>query len=117
MWRRTRLTPQDVDIAQVYDGFSIYTPMWLDALKLVPAKQTGAFLADGEHTLEGRLPVNTSGGQLSAGRLHGFGFLHEACVQLWGLGGERQVKKPPELAAIGVGGGPLGGCMLLSRRS
>ena len=37
-------------------------------------------------------------GQLSAGRLHGYGFLHEACVQLWGEGGERQVTGPPRVA-------------------
>ena len=41
---------------------------------------------------DGVLPLNTHGGQLSSGRLHGYGFLHEACVQLWGEGGERQVR-------------------------
>src|SRR5690606_5534738 len=117
LWQRTRLTPADVDIAQVYDGFSIYVPMWLNALQLVAAKDTGAFLAEGGHSLAGRLPINTGGGQLSPGRLHGFGHLHEACVQLWGLGGERQVNKHLEVAAVGVGGGPLGGCMLLSRHN
>ena len=37
------------------------------------------------------MPLNTSGGQLSGGRLHGFGLIHEACVQLRGEGGERQI--------------------------
>ncbi len=44
------------------------------------------------------LPVNTHGNQLSAGRLHGFGFLHEACLQLRGRGGDRQVPGDPEVA-------------------
>ena len=65
--------------------------------------------------LEGELPLNTQGGQLSAGRLHGYGFLHEACVQLWGEGGERQVAGAPRVAAVAAGGGPLASCMLLRR--
>jgi hypothetical protein len=60
-------------------------------------------------------PLNTHGGQLSAGRLHGFGFLHEACVQLWGEGGDRQVPGDPEVAVAAAGGGPLAGCLLLTR--
>ncbi|MGI9589871.1 MAG: thiolase family protein, partial [Myxococcota bacterium] len=43
------------------------------------------------------------------------GFLHEACVQLWGEGGARQVAGDPEVALAAAGGGPLGGCLLLTR--
>ena len=52
--------------------------------------------------------------QIRGGRLHGYGFLHEACAQLWGEGGERQVQN----ARVGVaaaGGGPIGGCLLIRR--
>jgi hypothetical protein len=63
----------------------------------------------------GALPLNTHGGQLSAGRLHGYGFLHEACVQLWGEGGERQVEPRPEVAVAAAGGGPLAASLLLTR--
>ena len=72
-------------------------------------------VSDGALELGGRLPTNTHGGQLSAGRLHGYGFLHEACVHLWGEGGARQVGGDPRVGVAAAGGGPLGGCMLLAR--
>lgn len=114
MWQRTDLRPDDVDIAQLYDGFTMLTIMWLEALGFCKKGEGGAFIEGGERiALEGRLPLNTSGGQLSEGRMHGYGFVHEACLQLRRAAGERQVKKPVNVAAVGSGGGPLGGCMLL----
>ncbi|NYI78359.1 thiolase family protein [Nocardioides panzhihuensis] len=117
LWKNTSLTPADVDVAQLYDGFSFLTVMWLEALGFAEHGQVGKLIEGGERiALEGELPLNTSGGQLSGGRLHGMGFLHEACVQLWGEGGERQVGNDPDVAVVGVGGGPVAGSMLLSTR-
>lgn len=119
LWEHTTLTPADVDMAQIYDGFSFLTVMWLEALGFCEHGKVGDFLGEqggGPISLDGPLPINTSGGQLSGGRLHGMGFLHEACVQLWGEGGDRQAPKTPEVVAVGVGGGPVAGSMLLSSR-
>ncbi len=116
MWGRTTLRPADVDIAELYDGFSYLTLQWLEALGFCEHGAAGRFVEDGERiSLSGELPLNTQGGQLSGGRLHGVGMLHEACVQLWGQAGERQVASEPAVAAVAAGGGPVAGCMLLTR--
>jgi acetyl-CoA acetyltransferase len=115
LWEHTDLRPGDVDLAQLYDGFSFLTVMWLEALGFCEHGKVGEFVEGGDRiALDGPLPLNTSGGQLSGGRLHGMGFLHEACVQLWGEGGDRQAPNTPETAVVGVGGGPVAGAMLLS---
>ena len=121
LWTRTAITPADVDVVELYDGFSFITLCWLEALGFCKKGEGGAFIDGGERIArEGLLPLNTHGGQLSAGRLHGYGFLHEACAQLWGEAGDRQVVRPggrrPEVGVAAAGGGPLGGCLLLSNR-
>ena len=117
LWQRTDLKPGDIDLANLYDGFSILTLVWLEALGFCGRGESGAFVEGGHHiALNGTLPLNTGGGQLSAGRLHGFGLLWESCIQLWGEGGERQVAGNPAVALTAAGGGPLAGCMLLTRQ-
>jgi len=116
LWTRTDLKPSDVDVAELYDGFSFLSLSWLEALGFCAVGEGGAFIEGGQRIArDGELPLNTHGGQLSAGRLHGYGFLHEACVQLWGEGGERQVANRPAVAAVAAGGGNTCGCMLLTR--
>jgi len=115
MWSRTDYKPKDVDFAQLYDGFSYLTLAWLEALGFCARGEGGDFVEGGHRiALDGELPINTSGGQLSAGRLHGLGFLHEAVVQLRGEGGARQVKGHPKLAVVSNGGGPLNCSALLA---
>ncbi len=114
MWNRTDIKPSDVDVSSLYDGFSIQVPLWLEAFGFCGRGEAKDFIADGNIRIGGRYPVNTGGGQLSAGRLHGFGLLHEACVQLWGEGEGRQVAQA-RVAVCGMGGGPLAGAMLLAR--
>lgn len=113
LWSRTDLKPKDVGSAQMYDGFSILTMLWLEGLGLCPRGESGAFIEGGARIArDGQLPVNTNGGQLSGGRTHGLGYVHEACAQLWGRGGERQIA-PHQVAIAAAGGGPLGGSVLL----
>jgi acetyl-CoA acetyltransferase len=111
------MRPSDVDLVELYDGFSILAVMWLEALGFCGHGEGGSFIEGGGRIArDGELPLNTHGGQLSAGRLHGYGFLHEACTQLWGEGGPRQVATPnPQIAVAAAGGGNTAGALLLSR--
>ena len=116
LWERTDLKPSDVDVAECYDGFSFIALAWLEALGFCGRGEGGPFVEGGKRiALDGEIPLNTQGGQLSAGRLHGYGFLHEACTQLWGEGGDRQVPGDPQVGVAAAGGGPLGGVLLLTR--
>src|SRR5262249_59912941 len=99
---------------ELYDGFSFLTLAWLEALGFCGRGESGAFVEGGRLELGGALPTNTWGGQLSGGRLHGYGFLAEAIRQLRGECGARQVSDC-EVAVVANGGGPIAGCMLLTR--
>ena len=92
LWTRTDLTPTDIDMAQLYDGFTFNCLSWIEALGFCGKGEAKDFLAGGTNIArDGVLPLNTHGGQLSSGRLHGYGFIHEAVTQLRGQAGERQV--------------------------
>jgi len=113
MWSRTDLKPKDIDTAHLYDGFTWLTMAWLEALGICGEGESGAFIEGGERiSLSGELPINTNGGQLSEGRMHGFGHLHEAVLQLRGHAGDRQVPDV-RVSAVGNGGGNFGGALLL----
>ena len=112
LWGRTELAPKDVDVAQIYDGFSILTLLWLEAMQLCGRGEAAEFVAGGTRIgLGGKLPLNTWGGQLSGGRLHGYGHTHEACMQLWGRGGGRQVAGA-KVCAVANGGYGYGALLL-----
>ena len=118
MWTRTDLKPSDVQLLEAYDGFSFITLSWIEALGFCKVGEGGPFIDGGTRIArDGQLPVNTHGGQLSAGRLHGYGFLHEAATQMWGEGGARQVERVPEIAVAAAGGGNTCGCLLLVKDS
>ena len=113
LWSRTELTPADVDCAQLYDGFSVITFQWLEALGLCPPGQAGPFIAEGNTRLGGSLPVNTDGGAINVGRRHGANFCIESVRQLRGKSGVRQVDGA-EVAVWANAVGPFSGAMLLT---
>ena len=115
LWAYCDYRPEDVDTAQLYDGFSFQALAWLEGLGFCEPGEGGRFIEGGHRIgLDGELPLNTFGGQLGAGRLHGFGFAHESVVQLRGLGGARQIPGAPKVAVAASGGGPLATALLLT---
>ena len=115
LWTRTDLRPAEVDIAELYDGFSFNCLSWIEALGFCEIGEAKDFLDGGKNIArEGLLPVNTHGGQLSHGRTHGMGLVHEAVVQLRGDGGQRQVADAA-IAVVTTGGLTPGGVLLLRR--
>jgi acetyl-CoA acetyltransferase len=115
MWSRTDLKPSDVDVANLYDGFSVLSLFWLEGLGFCGKGESGPFVEGGERiALDGELPLATGGGQLSAGRLHAFGHLHEVCLQLRGQAQGRQVAGA-KVGVASAGAGPLASCLLLRR--
>jgi acetyl-CoA acetyltransferase len=115
LWSRTDLRPSDVDVGGIYDGFSILTLLWLEALGFCGKGESGSFVEGGKRIgLTGQLPLSTGGGQLSAGRLHSFGHLTEAVRQLRGTAGDRQVPDA-NVAVVSSGAGPLASALLLTR--
>ena len=103
-------------MAELYDGFSFLSLLWLEAMGFCGRGEAASFIEGGHRiALDGELPIATGGGQLSSGRLHGLGHVLEAVTQLRGLGGERQVPNDPSVAAVTMGGGPIASAALLVR--
>lgn len=116
LWKRTDYTVKDVDTVQFYDGFAFLPLTWLEGLGFCEKGEAHKFIEGGQRIArDGELPLNTSGGQLGAGRLHGFGFAHEAVTQLRGNGGARQIPGDPKVAVATSGGGPMAAALLLAR--
>lgn len=115
LWSRTSLRPADVDVALLYDGFTFNAISWLESLGFCGFGEASDWLEHGRRiALDGELPVNPHGGQLSEGRTHGFGFLYEAITQLRGQAGARQVAHA-NTALVTSGGGTPSGVLLLQR--
>jgi acetyl-CoA acetyltransferase len=114
LWAASDFGPGDVDIAELYDGFTHITMSWVEALGLCGIGEFGAWVEEGRRIGPGgALPINTNGGQLASGRLHGLSFLTEAVAQLRGECGARQVDGA-RVAVVANAHGPQCGAMVLT---
>ena len=91
-WERSGFTPKDVDVAQIYDGFSASVIYGLESYGFCKEGEALDFIQDGRIELDGELPLNTFGGSLGTGRIHGLWHIIEGALQASGRAGARQVK-------------------------
>jgi acetyl-CoA acetyltransferase len=105
-FERAGLTPDDVDVCQIYDAFTGMVLLSLEALGFCAKGEGGAFVEDGRLRLGGALPTNTDGGGLSCCHpgMRGMFLLVEAVKQLRGECGERQVPDA-RIACVNATGG------------
>jgi acetyl-CoA acetyltransferase len=103
---RAGLTPADVDVAEIYDSFTITVLLSLEDLGFCPPGAAADFVAGGRIRPGGEFPLNTSGGGLSYCHPGMFGLLLlvEAVRQLRGDCGDRQVAGAEVALAHGTGG-------------
>ncbi|MGW7691323.1 thiolase C-terminal domain-containing protein [Streptomyces asiaticus] len=83
--------PREISVAELYDAFTPLVLMQLEDYGFCAPGQAAPFVAAGETALDGTLPVNTHGGHLSEGYVHGLNHVVEAVLQLRGVAGARQV--------------------------
>ena len=98
------IEPRDVDIAFLYDCFTITVLLELEGLGFVPKGEGGAFALEGRMEIGKDLPVNTHGGLLSQAHLGAMHHVVEATLQLRGDAGCRQVEDPEVAVVHGNGG-------------
>jgi acetyl-CoA acetyltransferase len=90
-YRTAGLGPSDVDVAQLYDNFTISVLLWLEHGGFCKPGEGGPFVEEGRIQLGGELPVNTSGGNLSESYMEGWLHVVEGVTQIRGEASDRQV--------------------------
>jgi len=115
LWEQSGLTVADLDVPQLYDGFSPFIWFWLEALGFCPAGEAHRFVQDGGiRARDGGLPVLSGGGALGNGRMHGVPQMLECYLQLAQRAGDRQL--PSVNVGLACHSSPhWGGAVLYSR--
>ncbi|HZZ88955.1 MAG TPA: transporter [Caulobacteraceae bacterium] len=103
LWKRAGVGPHEMDVAQLYDCFTISVILQLEAFGFCAKGEGGPFAASGAIRRGGALPINTGGGHLSEGYVHGMNHIVQAVRQ---LRGEADMQVPDAELCL-VTGGPL----------
>jgi len=111
LWKQSGLRPTDIDAAILYDHFSPYVILQLEAFSFCKPGEGARFVADGQISLKGSLPVNPNGGQLGEGYVHGLNGVCEAIRQIRG-DAANQVSDVEHVLVTGGPGLPTSGVIL-----
>lgn len=114
LWADARCSPSDMKIANLYDGFSIMTILWMEAFGLCKEGEAFDFIQEGRIAPGGELPINPSGGNLGGGRMHGVNHLMDGMLQVSGRSGKRQIEGA-DLAVVALGMGWAAGALVLGK--
>ncbi len=93
LWASSGLTREDVDVPQLYDGFSPLVYFWLEVLGYCGIGEAHDFVQGGTIRTEGGIPIASGGGALGNGRLHGVPQMLECYLQLSRRAGARQLDR------------------------
>jgi acetyl-CoA acetyltransferase len=115
LWAASGMTARNVDLAQLYDAYTWVVLRQLEDFGFAARGEAGEFMRSGAGAYTGSLPVNTNGGLLSEGYIHGLNNVVEAVVQLRHEAGERQVADASVALCTGFSGS-FGSAALLARQ-
>jgi acetyl-CoA acetyltransferase len=100
LWANSGLGPADVDSANLYDGFSYFTYLLLEAFGFCGKGEAFEFIQGDRIRVKGAFPLNTSGGSLGMGRLHGTPQVIESVRQIQGRAEGRQISRANVVLAV-----------------
>ena len=103
LWAQSGLGPQDIQTAVIYDAFTPIVLWQLEAFGFCKQGEAAAFIADGNLEIDGRLPVNTHGGQLGEAYIHGVNGIAEGVRQIRGTSANQVDGVEHALVTAGVG--------------
>jgi acetyl-CoA acetyltransferase len=109
-YEKAGVGPNDIDVLEVHDATAFGELYQMEALGFCPEGEGGIFAESGATALDGKTPVNPSGGLIARGHpigASGLAQIYELVTQLRGEAGERQIKKH-RIAMSENGGGTVG---------
>lgn len=85
--------PSDIQFANLYDGFTVVTPMWVENFGLCERGEALPWMTTDRIAIGGSFPLNTAGGSNGVGRTHGVSLHYDSILQIQGRAGRRQVER------------------------
>lgn len=109
LWAQSGITAEDIDVAMIYENFSPIVFLALEGFGFCGRGEAKEFIRDGHIALDGKLPVNTHGGLLGEGYIHGVNNILEGVRQIRGTAANQVTGARHVLVSASRSGLVLGG--------